>query len=164
MTRKEFEHIVPQVRPLLTKVGRDFFGTTEDAEDVAQEALLRLWQYAEQLDPRRNLEALAVRVAKNVCVDLYRRRVPQAPLPELQPAPPGDAPDAALHTREAMDRIHEAMDRLQPRERQLLEQRQLEGRTAEEIARETGIPKRSVLSMVAMAKKKLMNELKKRTQ
>ena len=59
MTRKEFEIIILRLRPLMVKVGRDFFGNQMDAEDVAQEALLRLWKYCERLDADRNLEALA---------------------------------------------------------------------------------------------------------
>ena len=43
MDRKEFENIVPALRPLMVKVGRDFFGNKDDAEDIAQDALVRLW-------------------------------------------------------------------------------------------------------------------------
>ena len=74
MTRKEFEIIILRLRPLMVKVGRDFFGNQMDAEDVAQEGLLRLWNYCERLNADRNLDALAVKVAKNVCVDIYKER------------------------------------------------------------------------------------------
>ena len=36
MSPKEFENIVPVLRPLMVKVGRDFFGNDADADDVAQ--------------------------------------------------------------------------------------------------------------------------------
>lgn len=45
MTPEEFEHIVPCLRPLMVRVGRDFFGNRDDAEDVAQESLACLWTY-----------------------------------------------------------------------------------------------------------------------
>ena len=45
MSPKEFENMVPALRPLMVKVGRDFFGNSTDAEDVAQEGLIRLWKY-----------------------------------------------------------------------------------------------------------------------
>ena len=73
MTHAEFEHIIPHLRPLMVRVGRDFFGNAEDAEDVAQDSLIRLWTYCEKLDAQRNLEALAVMVAKNICVQRYHR-------------------------------------------------------------------------------------------
>ena len=81
MTHAEFEHIIPHLRPLMVRVGRDFFGNAEDAEDVAQDSLIRLWTYCEKLDAQRNLEALAVMVAKNICVQRYHRleQLPTSP-------------------------------------------------------------------------------------
>ena len=69
--------------------------------------------------------------------------------------------DASIEAGETQQKIDEAMERLSPRERELLRKRHLEGHTAEEIAQETGIPKPSVKSMISMAKKKLINELQK---
>ena len=74
MSPKEFENIVPALRPLMVKVGRDFFGNRTDADDVAQEGLIRLWKYCERLSADRNMEALAIKVAKNICVEIYKRR------------------------------------------------------------------------------------------
>ena len=77
MTRSEFEHIAATLRQKVLKVGLQFFGSQEDAEDAAQETMEQLWRYCEQIDTTRNIEALAVRVAKNCCVNMYRRQKPQ---------------------------------------------------------------------------------------
>ena len=74
MTRSEFEHIAAQLRQRVLKVGLDFFGSKDDAEDAAQEAMIQLWRYCEHIDAERNIEALAVRVAKNCCVSMYRKQ------------------------------------------------------------------------------------------
>ena len=63
MDRTAFEQTAARLRPLIYRIGRDFFGSADDAEDVAQETLLQLWRYCQQLDESRNIEALAVRVA-----------------------------------------------------------------------------------------------------
>lgn len=73
MDKTTFEQMAARLRPLVLRIGRDFFGSADDAEDVAQETLLRLWQYGQRLDEGRNIEALAARVAKNCCVDMQRR-------------------------------------------------------------------------------------------
>lgn len=161
MSPKEFENIVPALRPLMVKVGRDFFGNDADADDVAQEGLIRLWRYCERLDTRRNMEVLAVKVAKNICVEIYRRR--NTMTVTLQSGMEGDetyaGADADIEAGETQQKIDEAMERLSPRERELLRKRHIEGHTAEEIATETGIPKPSVKSMISMARKKLIKEL-----
>ena len=133
-----------------------------DAEDVAQEALLRLWNYCERLSADRNLEALAVKVAKNVCVDLYKNRnTYEDEITSDIASPPSQSADAELHAKEVQQEINEAMERLNPRERDLLKARQLEGKSAEEISEQTGIPKSSVKSMISMARKKLKTDLQK---
>ena len=146
----------------MVKVGRDFFGNQMDAEDVAQEALLRLWNYCERLSIDRNLEALAVKVAKNVCVDIYKERnIYEDEIKVDVASPPSQSADAELHAKEVQLKIDEAMERLNPRERDLLKARQLEGKSAEEISEQTGIPKSSVKSMISMARKKLKTDLQK---
>lgn len=146
----------------MVKVGRDFFGNQMDAEDVAQEALLRLWKYCERLDADRNLDALAVKVAKNVCVDLYKsRNTYEDEITSDIASPPSQSADAELHAKEVQQKIDEAMERLNPRERDLLKARQFEGKSAEEISEQTGIPKSSVKSMISTARKKLKMDLQK---
>ena len=163
MSPKEFENIVPVLRPLMVKVGRDFFGNDADADDVAQEGLIRLWRYCERLSAERNMEALAVKVAKNICVEIYRKRTTKtiSLTDRLESNEASDDADANIVAGETQQKIDEAMERLSPRERELLRKRHIEGHTAEEIATETGIPKPSVKSMISMARKKMIKELQK---
>ena len=165
MSPKEFENIVPALRPLMVKVGRDFFGNRTDADDVAQEGLIRLWKYCERLRADRNMEALAIKVAKNVCVEIYKRRstltVTLESETEINQALADNDADAGIEAGETQQKIDEAMERLSPRERELLRKRHIEGYTADEIAQETGIPKPSVKSMISIARKKMIKELQK---
>lgn len=168
MDRATFEQIAARLRPLILRIGRGFFGSADDAEDVAQETLVQLWHYCERLDAGRNVEALALRVAKNCCVNMKRRQHLQVVRgeehlltvnPQLSPSPHEE-----LERQEGVSAFDEAVGLLQPRERQLFEMRQLEGLSTEEIARQTGMAKASVQSMIAMARKKLFNEMKRRKE
>lgn len=166
MDKTTFEQTAARLRPLILRIGRDFFGSADDAEDVAQETLLRLWQYCQRLDEGRNMEALAARVAKNCCVDMQRRsRIDTVREGEevlvLSPALMS-SPHEELEQKEGVEALDEAVNQLQARERQLFEMRQQEGLSTEEIAQQTGIPKASVQSMIAMARKKVFNEMKRR--
>lgn len=161
MTRKEFENIVPRLRPLIVKVGLDFFGNIDDAEDVAQDTLVRLWRYCEQLDADRNMTALATMVAKNICIEHYRRRQMTIAEPtEDTPASSTYSADAGIESKETQERIDTAIKRLAPREQQLVRKRYIEDQTTDEIAQETGIPKPSVKSMISTAKTKLIKILR----
>ena len=162
MNRKEFEQQIPRLRPLMVRVGRDFFGNRDDAEDVAQDSLERLWNYCERLDAQRNLEALAVMVAKNICVEKYKRRQMKAESPPAdRSAGESYHADASLLSAETRQQIDEAINTLSPREQQLVRKRYLEDHSAEEISQETGIPKPSVKSMLSMARAKLKKRLQR---
>ena len=78
-------------------------------------------------------------------------------MPSLAPSPHEE-----LEQKEGTAALDEAIGQLKPRERQLFEMRQQEGLSTEEIAQQTGIPKPSVQSMIAMARKKVFNEMKRR--
>lgn len=168
MDRTTFEQTAARLRPLILRIGRDFFGSADDAEDVAQDTLVQLWRYCERLDEGRNVEALAVRVAKNCCVNMKRRQRLQVVRGEehlaattLMPLP---SPHEVLEWQERVSALDEAVGLLQPRERQLFEMRQMEGLSTEEIAQQTGMAKATVQSMIAMARRKLFNNMKGRRE
>lgn len=169
MTRSEFEHIAAQLRQRVLKVGLDFFGNKEDAEDATQETMVQLWRYLEHIDAGRNVEVLAVRVAKNCCVSMYRKSSHRdsnfvRPLDNVtkEPSPCYNSPEAQLEAQDTQRLLSEAMALLKPRERQLFEMRQIEGFSTDEVAEQTGIPKPSVIAMVSAARKKVFTELKRR--
>ena len=159
MTRSEFEQIAAQLRQKVLKTGLDFFGNKEDAEDAAQDTMVQLWRYLEHIDAERNVEALAVRVAKNCCVSIYRKRQPVTPLLEGQ----GEAsPQEQLEAKDTQRMLDETLSLLKPRERQLFDMRALMGLSIDEITQQTGIAKPSVTAMVSAARKKVFTELKRR--
>jgi len=165
MTRSEFEHIAAQLRQRVLKVGLDFFGSREDAEDAAQETLVQLWRYCEHIDAGRNVEALAVKVAKNCCVSMCRKnqRTEQREQTQYQAAYASDSdPQAQLEAEEMRRMLAEATALLKPRERQLFEMRAVMGLSIDEITLQTDIPKPSVTAMVSAARKKVFTELKRR--
>lgn len=73
MKDKEFEHIAPVLRQRSVDTARSLGLDADDAEDVAQDALLRLWSLRGELMMVR-VEALVVTVARNLSIDIHRRR------------------------------------------------------------------------------------------
>lgn len=162
MTRSEFEQIAAQLRQKVLKTGLDFFGNREDAEDAAQDTMVQLWRYLEHIDAGQNVEALAVRVAKNCCVSLYRRQHRERLATGLAHDGTDASPHEIMEARDMQRMLSEALDLLKPRERQLFEMRQLEGLSTDEITMRTGIPKPSVRAMVSAARKKVFTEIGRR--
>lgn len=167
MTRSQFEHIAAQLRQKVLKISTHFFGSRDDAEDAAQEAMEQLWRYCEHIDADRNIEALAVRIAKNCCVNLYRRQQHQAVTADvdmlaLNRQAPSASPQQQLEAKDTQRMLNEALDLLNPRERELFDLRAVMGLSNDEISSQTGIPKTSIAPMVSAARKKVLAELIKR--
>ena len=164
MTRQEFEHIAAQLRQKVLNVSTQFFASRQDAEDAAQEAMVQLWRYCEQIDASRNIDALAVRVAKNCCVSMYRRQRHTADIDQQSIKTPTaePSPQQQLEAQDTQRMLNEALSLLKPRERQLFDMRAVMGLSNDEISSQTGIPKTSIAPMVSEARKKVMEEFLKR--
>lgn len=160
MKASDFNHATRKLRPRLMGLAMDFFHNREDAEDVVQEVLLRLWQRPSQ--PEDNLEALAVRATKNLCVSLWRKRQLRQthPLEEALPLLTEGAPaEQALLGREEARRLRKALERLPLSEQRLMRMRLYDELESDEIAAITGIGLRSVRTMLSSARKKLIKLL-----
>ncbi len=161
MTQTEFERIVLKIRPRMMKIALDFFQNQEDAEDTVQEVLLRMW-LRDGL-PNDNYEALAVRATKNVCVSMWRkqklRRMETIDTDNDTSMDSGSS-DSQVLTQEQAQRIEQAISRLPRSEQRLIRLKQEADLEADEIAVITGIPVRSVRSMISSARHKLLKLLK----
>jgi RNA polymerase sigma-70 factor (ECF subfamily) len=161
MTQTEFERIVLRIRPRMMKIALDFFQNQEDAEDAVQEVLLRMW-LRDGL-PNDNYEALAVRATKNVCVSMWRkqklRRMETIDADNDTSMDSGSS-DSQVLTQEQAQRIEQAISRLPRSEQRLIRLKQEADLEADEIAVITGIPVRSVRSMISSARHKLLKLLK----
>jgi len=104
--------------PQLHRIAYRMLGDAPEAEDVAQEALLRLWTSAARWRPGgTGIAAWLTRVTVNLCLDRLRRRrfVSDSPLPEGVDPTPGA--EAALVADRLRARTLKALATLNPRQR-----------------------------------------------
>lgn len=159
MTEKEFEHIAQRMRPQLIEMASSFLGSEAQAEDVAQESLIRLWLLRKRVgDTAHDAEALLVRMTKNICVDTWRRQQLEKTLvsgsilaPNTQPMADDD------NTR----MLQIAISHLPPSEQRLFRMRQELDMDIQQIAATTGIHPRSVSAIISSARKNIIEQLKK---
>lgn len=137
--------------PLVRYLQR-FTGDAEVAEDLTQEAFVRLLR---QDLPDREVKAWIFTVATNLAVDhkrkWNRRRTLLAvhrPAPQRQPDP-----EELVARSEDVARVRAALDKLRPRDRQMLLMRE-EGFRYSEIAEAVGVLPRSVGTLVSRALKR----------
>ena len=158
MTEMEFEHTARRMRPQVIKVGRSFFGNEAQAEDVAQEALIRLWLLRDKVNDVVHAEALLIRMAKNVCVSQWREQQQQMTV-AVDSVLAADTQPMADDDNARMLQL--AISRLPVSEQRLFRMRQELDMDISQIAATTGIHPRSVSVIISNARKKIIEQLKK---
>jgi RNA polymerase sigma-70 factor (ECF subfamily) len=114
---RAFQLLARRHLPATLGLARRILGNAAEAEDVAQEALMRVWTHAPRWQPLALFRTWLTRVVVNLCLDRKRR----APWLELEAAgdivgtTPGAAETAEADARERM--VAAAIDKLPARQR-----------------------------------------------
>jgi len=74
MNQNEFMQLVNPFKDKLFRVAKRLLVSTEEAEDATQEVLVKLWNRNEILDEYISVEALAMTMTKNYCLDQLKSK------------------------------------------------------------------------------------------
>lgn len=134
-------------------------GDRAEAEDVAQEAMLRMWRVAGAWRAgEAQLSSWLYRVTVNLCTDRQRarqRRRAEALDDVAEPADETADTEAALMRRARVDALQEALATLPDRQRQAVVLRHIEGLSNPEIAAILEVGVEAVESLTARGKRAL---------
>ncbi|WP_152467011.1 RNA polymerase sigma factor [Sulfitobacter sp. THAF37] len=148
--------LAARLTPRLFAHARRVLGDTAEAEDVTQEALLRLWKIAPGWRTgEARVGTWCYRVVANLCTDRLRKRrsVPLDTVAE----PEDPRPEAAdrLQQLARRDALQAALESLPDRQRQAVVLRHIEGLSNPEIAEILDIGVEAVESLTARGKRGL---------
>lgn len=154
--RQAAQSLTLRLGPLAFRVAYRMLGDRAEAEDLAQEAMLRLWKIApDWRTGEAKVSTWLYRVVTNLATDRLRRRrgVGLDEAPEM-----ADESASALDRMISADRIaalQGALDQLPARQRQAVILRHLEGLSNPEIAAAMEIGVEAVESLTARGKRAL---------
>ena len=77
MNQNEFVQIITPFKDKLFRLAKRMLVSTEEAEDATQEVLLRLWNKNSSLEQYNSVEALAMTMTKNYCLDQLKSKKPK---------------------------------------------------------------------------------------
>ncbi|GAF68614.1 unnamed protein product [marine sediment metagenome] len=155
-----FERLVERHQQGALNVAYRFLGDATLAEDVAQEAFLKVLAAAGRYRPSASFRTYLYNVIWHLCVDHYRRRRPSAldavPIPSDRA--PGPAQAALEEERGSL--VREAVQGLPSRQRMALVLKHFEGLSYEEIGRALECTPAAVDALLVRAKRKLREMLR----
>jgi len=162
-TRK-FAARLAECGPLAYRVARGVLRNSADAEDVAQEALLRAYRSFDRLRDRNRFCAWLVRISFRLALDRLRsaKRREQRDVLWSQPAhqPPAATAEDLAASSEFQAHLDRALEELPEKLRLVLLLAAMEGHTIDEIAALLGIPAGTVKSRIFVARKQLAEKLR----
>ena len=74
MNQNAFVQIVTPFKDKLFRLAKRLLLSTEEAEDATQEVLVKLWNKKQELNQYKSIEALAMTMTKNYCLDQLKSK------------------------------------------------------------------------------------------
>ena len=156
----EFAQIEKRLRPRLMLMGREFFGSDTEAEEVVQETWLRAWNVRDRVELT---DAYILRIARNVCVNMWRGHRTQVELvDEDSTAITEVTPQEEVEERENSEWLQSRLQRLPQAEREVWQMFYDEGLTVDEIAEARDITTGTVRKTISNVRSTLRTELRRR--
>jgi RNA polymerase sigma-70 factor (ECF subfamily) len=168
-----FEGLVERYQYRLVAVMNHLVGNPEEAEDLAQEVFLRVYRARKKYKPRSKFSTWLFTIANNLALNSIRarQRKPVVPLnvresgplgarPQEQLVPdPGTGPQQKVQKTELAERIREALETLNERQRMAVVLNKFEDMNYAEIAEVMNLTTKAVKSLLSRARMNLRSAL-----
>ncbi|MEP6790550.1 MAG: RNA polymerase sigma factor [Ramlibacter sp.] len=154
------EMVARKLPRLLSLAGR-LLGRRGEAEEVAQEAFVRIWKQAAGWQPgQARFDTWLHRVALNLCYDRLRRRRDEEPYEDAhEPVDPAPEPDEKLQAAQRSQRVEAALAALPARQREALVLQYYQELSNGEVSALMGISIEALESLLARARRALRAQL-----
>ncbi|MFO8007344.1 MAG: sigma-70 family RNA polymerase sigma factor [Candidatus Brocadiia bacterium] len=154
-----FGELVRRHQDSAWRIAYHYVGDRAEAEDLAQEAFLKVLDAASGYRPTARFTTYLYRVIANLCIDYHRKKRPDYPgrLPPQQS--PLEEPDQHLAQEERDRAIQRALDELPDRQRMATVLRYYEELSLSEIAKAMDTTYKAVERLLARARQSLTGHL-----
>lgn len=153
-----FDHFAPRLKGFVIRSG----APAAQAEDIVQDVMMSVWRKAHLFDPERaQVSSWIYQIARNRQIDIVRKE--GRPMPEALKAEKDETESDAgqvLALEQETDVLREALSRLNPDQRDMIEKAYLGELSHSDIAEATGLPLGTIKSRIRLGLDRLRHELK----
>ena len=163
MVARDFKTSVLPISKKLLRFATHFLKDEDEAKDVVQDVFLKLWQKRDELEKVENMDAFAMQMTKNRCLDLIRARkvIPiDATIDRKLKQETVDV-HSRVELGEAAQQIKMLINRLPDLQRTVMQLRDIDQLSYEEIAEATDLQINAIRVNLSRARKKVRDEFLK---
>lgn len=135
MELNEFKSSVLPLRNRLYRLALRILGREEEARDIVQESMIRMWNYREKLKEYKSVEAFAVVVTRNLCLDRIKSSgFHHHPVPDFLEDQQSQNPYQKMETSDIVKKVYQVMEQLPEQQKTIMHLRDVEEMEYDEIA------------------------------
>jgi len=160
MRQSEFLNLVMPFKDKLYRLAKRLLVSSEEAEDATQEILMKLWSKNQMIGNYKNVEAFAMTMTKNFCLDRLKSK--QAGNLKLVHSNYGDTGTSLHHQVEAKDSadwVQKIMEELPEQQKMVLQLRDIEEYDYDEIAEMLDMKPTAIRVALSRARKTIREKL-----
>jgi len=136
MNQNEFVKLITPFKDKVFRLAKRLLVSTEEAEDATQEVLVKLWSRNSSLDDYNNVEAFAMTMTKNFCLDqLKSKRAGNLQIVHTNFDNKEPSSDKILEDNDSLGWVEKIIDQLPEQQRLIIQLRDIEQYEFGEIAK-----------------------------
>lgn len=160
MTQTEFLNLVMPFKDKLYRLAKRMLVSSEEAEDATQEVLMKLWSKKKVMGKYRNVEAFAMTMTKNFCLDrLKSKQSGNLKLVHSNYTDETKSLQRQIETNDSLNWVEKIMDTLPEQQKLVLQLRDIEAYSFEEISEMLDMQPTTIRVTLSRARKTVREKL-----
>ncbi|WP_313807206.1 RNA polymerase sigma factor [Flavobacterium sp.] len=163
MNQQEFINVISPFKDKLFRMAKRLLVSTEEAEDATQEVLVKLWKNNEVLSRYSSVEAFAMTMTKNYCLDqLKSKRASNLQLVHSNYSDNAANVQKQMEDRDSWNWVEKIIETLPEQQRLIIQMRDVEEYEFAEIAEVLDMNETAVRVALSRARKEIREQLVKK--
>ena len=162
MNQKEFMQLVNPFKDKVFRMAKRLLVSTEEAEDATQEVLVKLWHKNDNLNEYKSIEAVAMTMTKNYCLDqLKSKRAGNMRIVHNNFTDREAGLHKQVEDKDTWDWVEKIMNDLPEQQKLIVQMRDIEEMEFEEISEILGMNESTIRTALSRARKTIRETMTK---
>ena len=149
--------LLEQYTPVVYRFCIRMMGNEQDARDITQDVFVKVLRHLPKYDRRWAFKTWVFTIARNTCLDEFRRRKRRGEVAETEVVATGPSPLDEVDRKMTADQLTAALQDISPMYREVIVLHHLENRKFAEISQMLDIPMGTVMNRIFRARQRLRN-------
>ena len=163
MNQYDFVQIINPFRDKLFRLAKRLLVSTEEAEDATQEVLAKLWNKNNSLNKYNSIEALAMKITKNYCLDqLKSKRASNLPITHNNYKDQQSTAEQKTEVNDCLQWVEKIINQLPEQQRILIQLRDVEQYDYAEIAQIVNMTESAIRTTLSRTRKTIREKMQQK--